>query len=104
MEVPSTTGVTVANLSAEVVRSRAPIVDFDSTERITVCRYKDLMQEVNQRQTEKIDDLNETARENVEILVCNVKVTKMEIVKMFVEGNLSLTNLEDHVRSLQNKF
>lgn len=56
------------------------------------------------RHAEEVSVWKETPAENVNSLINNVKIAKVDSVKLFIKKKLTASLLEEHVRSLQTVF
>lgn len=82
-------------------KAKALVADLESVETIAVCWQEELLDEFNQRHTMKVSVLKATSAENVDILINDFKVARVENVMMPVEKKLILARFEEHVGDLQ---
>lgn len=100
-KVLATTGLDTAELSTELDETTAHIAELESVETTTVLRQREPMDEIKQRHAQEVGVRKKTSAENVDSLINNVKVAKVDSVEMFVDRGLNLTCFEKHVQVVQ---
>lgn len=101
MEVLVTAEGFTTRLAAESDKSEVRVLEFKSVDTVNVCRHEELMDEFKQCRAEEVKVWKDTSLENADRLIYDVKVAKVDIVKMSVECNLILARFEEHVCAQQ---
>lgn len=73
-----------AGLSTKLEKSKLGIVQLETVEIMSVYKHEKFMGEVKRRHAERVNVQKETARENLESLINDVKAAQADTVKEFV--------------------
>lgn len=101
-EIPVTTGGDIAELTAELDKAKFRINELVFVEPFTIRWHGELWDEVKQRHAKEVSNWNDKPAGNADSLISDVKLAKVDSVKMSVERNLISNCFEKHVRALQD--
>lgn len=87
----------VAELSTKLETSRVHIAEMGHAVKNLVCQQKWEMENIKQHNNEGAEFWKEFSWKNADILINDVKVTKVDSAKMYVDRNFILTRFNEHL-------